>query len=220
MRDNSRTLTWAFLFVGLLSATAVVIAAWMITGGTKPQATASPTLIQPAAQTSSLLLPTPQGNLVFDENFDDGIATGMTVTGDPITNAKWEIIDNNNGDKLFQEENKSGVDWVGFTLGTTSITNGTIEYKVKLVDYGSSSVFCNFRQNSQSRYVFALGENDISIVYQDTEWHILNNAVAPYDFKNNVWYEVRIDLKGNEITVYLDSNKVLTTNDDKLKQGM
>jgi len=175
--------------------------------------------IQPTTQVPSL--PTPQGKLVFDENFDDGFASGITTTS-----TRWEIIDDNNDGKLFQINNSlGGGDWVDIGLILTTIADGTIEYKVNLVDYSNSSgaIACNFRHTAKERYVLSLvaNTNNISINYQgiDDIWRSLDNALTFYDFKKKTWYDVRIDFKGNEIIAYLDSKKVLTATDDRLKTG-
>jgi hypothetical protein len=207
------------MLVALASAAAVVIAA-LITKN-EPLPSAPPlTQMQPITEVNSLL--SPQGNLMFDENFDDGIANGIA-----IANTRWGIIDDNNGGKLFQLDNMSGSDWIGFTLATISIGNGTLEYKVNLDNYSnySGAIACHFRSTSDNRYVFGLAAdtNSISINYQGTDtnnlWRPLDNAVVAFIVKKNTWFEVRIDFYGDEITSYLDEKELLSTADSRLKTG-
>lgn len=176
----------------------------------------------PTVATTIQSLPNPQGELVFDENFDDGIANGIT-----LDNTKWEIVDDNNGGKLIQIDNWPG-DWAGFNLISTTIIDGTIEYKVKVVDYDLSSggaVACNFRSTPEKRYVFYLAvvTKTVFFDYQGIDTNdkmvILENASAPYILEKNMWYAVRIDIKGNEFTAYIDGKKALTATDDRIKLG-
>jgi serine/threonine protein kinase len=173
-------------------------------------------------------LPAPQGELIFDENFDDGIANGITPD-----NTKWEIVDDNNGGKSFQIDNMPGADWIGFhLLDTITIADGTIEYKFKVVDYDISSggilpgtVICNFRARPDETYLFVTtfdgGVVSMNYSLKDGRggWQLLDNALALHIFEKNAWYTVRIDIKGNEFTAYIDGKKVLTARDDRIGAG-
>jgi len=181
-----------------------------------PTATIEPMV----TETPTLTAESQLGKLVFEENFDDGFASGLNTTS-----ARWEIVDDNNRGKLFQIDNSVGGDWVYFGLTSTTIADGTIEFKVNFVDYSNSSgrVACNFRHTPDERYVLSLvaDNNNIAINYQGTDdiWRSLDNAVMDYAFEKEAWYDIRIDFKGNEIITYIDGKKVLTATDDRLKTG-
>ncbi|HXQ39069.1 MAG TPA: family 16 glycoside hydrolase, partial [Anaerolineales bacterium] len=182
-------------------------------------ANASPTPVTPTPESEI-------GQLVFDENFDDGIANEITPN-----NTKWKIVDDSQGGKLFQVDGKpgSGEDWYGFSLASTTIADGTIEYKIRVLDYELSSggsVLCGFRGFPGGSYLFelAVGTKSVFMHHQhkagaNYTWSLLDNATAPYILDKNVWYEVRIDIKGNEFTVYIDDKKALTATDDRIKSG-
>ena len=115
-------------------------------------------------------LPTPTGTLVFSENFNEGIATGLSLDALAADYTKSATINENNGNDVFQIENESEDRWTSFALNTSAISDGTIEYKLKLVATNAiGTTACNFRSSSQSQYVVALDPSGLSINYQGAD---------------------------------------------------
>ena len=166
---------------------------------------------------------TSQAELVFDENFDDGVANEIT-----ISNAEWGLVNVDKTDKALRVDTPN-TDWGYVEFAEQTITNGTVEYSVNLINYDTSlncsgCIAFHFRSTSRARYVFAiLPDGRLSLYYQDAdtndEWVPLTKATSAYNLSPNTWHQVKITLIESDITVYFDGTKVLSAKDDRLKTG-
>jgi len=167
----------------------------------------------------------PEGELEFDENFDDGVVNGIT-----ISNVDWEIFIIDKTDKALRVNNISNTDWGYVEFAEQSVTDGTVECSVNLISYDASLGNCSgcialhFRSTSQARYVFViLPDRGLSLNYQGVDtnngWVPLTKATSAYNLNPNTWHQVKITHIESDITVYFDGTKVLSAKDDRLKTG-
>lgn len=166
-----------------------------------------------------------QGKLVFDEDFNDGVANGIFVS-----NSKVEIINVDKTDKALQITNNSKTEWSGFELEDLTVSNGTIEYSINLADYdpslgGSGAIACSFRSTSQHTYVFGIAPDiqRLSLNYQgvDTDyiWMPLVKGTSAYNLNPNTWHKIKIVFVTDRISIYFDEKQVLSSEDGRLKTG-
>src|SRR5688572_28989281 len=108
-----------------------------------------------------------EAKLVFDENFDDGVVNGIT-----ISNADWEIFNIDKTDKALRVNNISNAEWGYVEFVEQTVTDGTVEYSVNLISYDASLGNCSgciafaFRSTSRASYVFAiLPDQSLSLYY-------------------------------------------------------
>ena len=124
MRENPRTLTWIFIFIAVMSAAAVVIAALISSAPPPPPSSAlssTPATPQQLIQSTSSA-----GSLLFFEDFEDGVAEGIKyIYGD------WKVTTDNDGNKVYEVDNRQNTNYPGFDFGSGSWTNYIVEYRVR-----------------------------------------------------------------------------------------
>ncbi|MFN8414345.1 MAG: hypothetical protein U0Z26_18335 [Anaerolineales bacterium] len=169
-----------------------------------------------------------QGDLVVDENFEDGIANGFTTGGDG-NDWSWEVVDDGTGNMVFEVNNPAAV-WSHSVFGPREFSDGIIQFRVRLLDYdlssdtGSGIALLSFREISRvGGYVLALHafQRQVSLYYfgPDQHWIPLNYGGTTYEFNKNIWYEVELKAKGGNIQSYLNTVSVGTSNDSRFVKG-
>lgn len=126
----------------------------------------------------------------FTDDFGDGDSYGWDAQ------AGWSVI-SENGNYVLQGV---GHNWVD--AGEAGWTDYTFESKVKLV---SGAVHVNFRKCSDGRYFVVFNEGGLYLKRQFNNWTDfadLAEYAEPYDL--NRWYDLKVEVKGSAIKVYVD----------------
>jgi hypothetical protein len=167
-----------------------------------------------------------QGELVFSEDFNDGVANGLEPHG---VSASTVSVDKT--DMALQVINAEQ-EWSYLNFPNQDLGNGRIEYRINLVDYDSSlgdesgAIAFHFRSVPEDRkYLFATvpGIQSLSLNYQgfDTDgiWEPLTKSTTAYNLNKNTWHKIKLELSGSNLEAYFDNVKVLSASDDRLETG-
>jgi len=140
----------------------------------------------------------------------------------------WKVVDDGTGNHVFEQQDPTIQDWPGFVVGGI-IENGVIQFRFKYLSYenfdGSGRVNLSFRQTKDvGGYVLSfnpyINRNTINYVGKDGVWSdFLPGSESMVTFTKDTWYNVRVELKGQSIKVYLNDNLLTSITDNKFKSG-
>jgi hypothetical protein len=158
--------------------------------------------------------------LSFDRDFESN------TSGFAFEKGQWNPAkDKGNG---VLEGNAAGLtdDVAAAVFGPADFSDGLIEFQVlfKNIDFGG--LYLNFRDNFNEAYVLYLSPFDQQIVVgyngQPVDWHLQpfsDRSVQSFSFAQDTWYTVQLEVLGNSFTVWVDENRLFTTNDERFNQG-
>jgi hypothetical protein len=167
----------------------------------------------PVGQTS---LPPSEATLVFSEDFEDGAASGFAFQiGD------WQISKDKSNRVLEFTATGSEAPAAKAYFGPSVFSDGVVEFRVKFIElYG---FYFDFRQQDDAVYVLSL-DPEASVVLlavNATEdfYAFGDNHYQPFTFQKDVWYAVRLEARGQQATVTIDGNRLITGFDKRLAGG-
>ena len=171
-----------------------------------------------AKQTDKIYQPVENGVLVYSNNFEGGQTTGVVFSSE-----QWRITKDKGNEVL--ELNGMGEDGGIAFFGPNDFSDGVINFRLNIRSLGD--VLLNFRSElGMQTYLlyFSPLNNEISLGYSSAskDWNyepFKRNSVRPFQFMENDWYTVRLDVSGDQMTVWVDGNKLLTSSDTNLPQG-
>ena len=170
--------------------------------------------------TPEIATPLGEAKLVFSADFEDGTASGFGFISDNWTVAR------DKSNKVLQADATSFTpdQFTVATFGPTDFSNGVIEFKLKYETIGC--FYTNFRLREGAEYIFYLNgaEGLVSLAYnnQAQDWALTvfsEDTLQSFSAQTGVWYSVRIEARGTQITAYLDGNKLFTGDDARLQSG-
>jgi len=165
----------------------------------------------------SVMFDNQPGDILFDEDFEDGSADGIEL----LTENSWEIITDEDSNQVFQSDNRNSSDYPSFSFGQEDWQDYSIEYKIKLIDSTEENarVALQFRSNGIRYYVLDVGDAEAYLGYslKDDDWKEL--VTQNPTIERNTWYEVRVDVQGDQIDVYLDNSKISSVTDSQITSG-
>jgi len=189
----------------------------------KPTNTPRPTPTPPATLTP--------GQLIVSENFDTP-ATGLIFWSDC-----WEVITDETGNGVVQCDNTNPNDLAGGEITSNRLDDFILEYRVRLIEYSDASwgeglMWVAIRENPESenqvqRYVIAFLPTlqSFSFYYQgtDTDNRWVKPGPQPNSMdrltQNDTWNMVRAEVQGTKFIIWLDGQKVIEIDDDKIREG-
>ena len=219
--DNKKGNSITIAIIGLIGTaiTAIfgspVLVEWIRTR----QVTATPPAIVtqvPAENTDVPVSITPLPNfteqvLIFQEDFDSDTVSGFAYQGN------WQVVKDKNNRVL---ESKGP----GTTIfGPSDFTNGIIEFRVQIQESGSgATTVVNFRDSGNRGYALAFSENQLVLGQ-----HEGNSPVQAFSdettrslvFQMDAWYLIRLEVRGPEIIVFVDNNRIMSARDELLSKG-
>lgn len=183
-------------------------------------ATSTPTPTATTVPTATGIVP---GTVLFEEDFEDGIADNLVYSW-----GGWRASTENNGNTVY-EVNTNTQQHIkydrGASLGFGSIkwTNYSAEYRVKMLNW-KANAWLSFRSDigsNQNLYIEWLSaESDglsLHVNLNDSGWNMLKGLELPvWDQR---WYEVRVEAQGSTLRVYLDNSLMLQTEDASIASG-
>ncbi len=198
--------------------TAIVVALIGLTGTIVTALLASPLLEKLLVGTA---VPTEGGSnsdsvLVFSEDFEKGHASGLSFTSE-----EWQVV---------QEEGSSVLEASGTRNGNTAITFGPNDFADGIIQFrlffrNFDGFILSFRSAGSETYTlyFAPSSEEIKFGYGNSAngWKLepFENGLASFHFAENVWYDVKLEVKGAQMTLWVDDKKLLASSDSRLKQG-
>ncbi|MCA2001929.1 MAG: hypothetical protein LDL51_08710 [Chloroflexi bacterium] len=159
--------------------------------------------------------------LIFDENFEDNIASGFAFEV-----GTWEIVNENSNLALKGVATESIAPAAKAYFGSNDFSDGVVEFRVKFLQ--PQGLYMDFRfDETRGTYLFNLSPEYQTIVLGtntliDGDWifaAISDNSVRSFTFQRNVWYKIKLNLQGEDLILTIDGNRVLAASDPRFKRG-
>jgi hypothetical protein len=206
-KDNGMAIAMIGL-VGTLVAAALgspVLVEWI----RSRQGTATPPAV--VTQVSPIETATPDYTeqiLIFREDFDNDNVSGFAYQGN------WQVGKDKNNRILENAGPGTAI------FGPSDFTHGIIEFRARISGDGFAAV--NFRTNGGSAYALAFAENQMVLGFRES-----GNPVRPFSsettralvFEKDAWYLVRVEVRGAEMIVFVDNNRIMSARDNLLSKG-
>jgi len=131
---------------------------------------------------------------------------------------QWQIVEEMDGNKVFQVDNRNGLEYPSFAFGEDQWTDYITEYRVKLLDQ-TGSVGIQVRSDTSSAYyVVDMGVGEMYLAYPTaTEWVRLLTKFPPV--KLDTWHTFKVIVNGNNIQVFIDNARWIDTDDSRYAKG-
>lgn len=181
----------------------------------------TPTVLATTPPPGTAVGPTlPAGTtLIFEEDFEDGAASGIAYgTG------TWEIIkDKSNHVLQVQADTPSQAVLAEAVFGPSDFASGIIQFGLKFTTLGK--VWINFREMGGPGYYLLLDAMDgqISLGYKSPgasgALDYAPLASNPATFQTETWYLVHIEVRNDQMIVFVDNNRVFSASDGRLLLG-
>jgi hypothetical protein len=159
-----------------------------------------------------------ENGLVFVNDFESGQPSGFALSTD-----EWQVIKADETQVL--EMSGSSNDNTIAVFGPNGFSNGEILFRLNFKQFGG--FLLNFRSSVDVQtytLYFAPTSGEISLGYSsaDNDWDLETfegDSVRPFQFEEDVWYNVKVQASGAQIAVWVDGNKILMSSDSRLQQG-
>lgn len=160
------------------------------------------------------------GNILFEENFEDGKADGFVIEG-----GNWRVTQESSGNRVYEANTKSDLIYANSGFGSKDWGNYVVEYRFKLVEAeldpslsDFSQVYLLFRRNDNA-YVITCNPDNLtfSFVPKRGDWdNLINSGLR---LQRGIWYSIRIEANETDIKAFLNDDLRIHTNDTRLKTG-
>lgn len=154
--------------------------------------------------------------ILIGEDFEDGMMQKTTYVADG-----WQIVTDETGNKVYDIDNSKGSDFPGIAFGSNSWKDYEINLRSRFLGDGATWTIIYFRSaEDASSYVVSISNlKDIFLGYnpQGSGWKDITSTV--HNLEKNVWYWVRIEVKGIEIKVFIDDSLVIHKTDTHYTAG-
>ena len=181
-------------------------------------------LIKRSGATATSVVPTSvppsSATLVFTQNFEDGTTSGLA-----LKQGTWKVVRDKSNRVL--EFAASGSNWPGGTLffGPSDLSDAVVEFQVKFTEL--HGFYLNFReQENGDSYVISLDPGDSVVVwatstFDGTEWQFspVGRSIQPFTFQQDVWYSVRVEMRGEQVVVDINGNRTVSGSDALFSNG-
>ncbi len=154
---------------------------------------------------------------VFWEDFENGHFSGLS-----ISTQEWQVMDYEGGSVLEVSGTYTGNTTVSF--GANDFSDGSIRFRLLFKNFGG--FILTFRSNMDvETYTLYLAprSNEIQLGYGSAanDWNLaaFGDGIRSFEFTESVWYEVKLEAKGGQFTLWIDNKKLLAARDERLQQG-
>jgi hypothetical protein len=202
-KNNSTTIAIIGLFGTIITALfgSPVLVEWI----KSRQATATP---------PAFITPTPgftEQVLIFREDFDNDTVSGFSYEGN------WRIgKDKNNRVLLVSEPGKA-------TFGPSDFTNGIVEFRAQIREStGAGIAAVNFRESKGGAYALAFSEGQLVLGRQERNGSFQafsGETARSLVLEKGAWYLIRVEVRGSEMIVFVDNNRIMSASDESLSKG-
>jgi hypothetical protein len=177
-------------------------------------------LIKKSSATETLAgvtaVPPANATLVFDKDFEDGVVSGFAFrSGD------WEMTkDKSNRVLEFTATGPEAPAAVAY-FGSPDFSDGVVEFRVRFITL--FGMYFDFRQQDDAVYVLSLDPDSKVVLWAvnavEAFYAVGPDTSQPFTFQKDVWYTVRLEARGERVTVNIDGNRILSGSDARLASG-
>jgi hypothetical protein len=97
--------------------------------------------------------------------------------------------------------------------------------QVRINQFGNDETAnLSFRYTNQATYSMVVMQNLTILGYRDSQndWYLepfSDETSRPFIFEEDVWYLVRIEARGSQLSVFIDNNRLFSASDSRLQKG-
>jgi len=162
--------------------------------------------------------PIENGTIVFSNDFEQGQTSGFVFSND-----QWNIT-KDKGNEVLELSGIGTESGIAF-FGPNDFSNGSIKFRFNFRSF--DSFLLNFRgELGVQTYTlyFSPGNNEISLGYSSAanDWEFESfdvNGFRPFQYGGETWYEVRLEVFGEQMIVWINDNKLISSSNSTLQQG-
>jgi hypothetical protein len=176
-----------------------------------------PTLDPSQRSTPSGVAAISAGTVLFEEDFEGDQVRGIGFSAEP----GWRFAADESGNRVYEMDNREGSGYKGFSFGMDEWEDYSVEFRGRLLGFtgSGSEIGLLFRNDGENHYVLDLGEEALYLAYSigGGEWTRLVTQFP--DIQRDAWYNIRVDVKGEEVAVYLDDTQVINARGSRIRRG-
>ncbi len=151
---------------------------------------------------------------LFGDNFEDGNASDWG-----IQYGTWSVVLDNGSYVYYQSSSSEGRTWIG----SASWNDYSVVSKVKIENFNGSNcaLICARYKDGNNYYAASLynsSEGKLQI-RRKTKGSTKILVSKTYPITTGVWYTVKLEVKGNQINMYVNGELELTATDSSLTSG-
>jgi hypothetical protein len=201
--------------------TAIIVAIIGLVGTLTVGVLNSQVIIKLLERSSATPASVDDGQLVFSEDFEDAAASGFA-----FELGEWEVIKEKSNYVLKGVATEAVAPAAKAYFGSNDFSSGVVEFRVKFLQ--PQGLYMDFRfDEAYGTYLFNLSPEYQSIILgtntlENDEWQlaaISGNSTRSFTFQQDVWYKIKLDLRGKDFILNIDDNRVLTASDSRFKEG-
>ena len=154
---------------------------------------------------------------IFHEDFENDKVSGFGYEGE------WLVAKDKNNQVLRGSAEAGTLSKA--TFGPSDFHNGIIEFRIRIEQFSSDhDISIGFRITGQSMYSLSFQPNKIILGFRDRDDGMSlvpfsNETSRALVFEPNTWYLIRIEARGTELIVYIDNNRIISADDERLSKG-
>ena len=219
--DSRKNNSIAIAIIGLIGTivTAVFGSPVFVEWIRSQQTTVPPTAIVtqlPPIETENPVIDTPEPSfsekiLIFREDFDNDNVSGFAYDG------YWQVGKDKNNRILETTGPGKAI------FGPSDFTNGVIEFRMQIQENtGDGIAVVNFRDNGETAYALSFTMNQLDLGYRESNGSIQTfsaETTRSLLFEKDAWYLINIEIRGSQIIVYVDNNRIMSASDQRLGKG-
>lgn len=148
----------------------------------------------------------------FQDRFEEGDNLWTSTSGN------WTIVEDEGNSVYYQSATKEG----RTSAGDSAWSDYTVEADVKVVDFnGSNRTYVAGRYiDGNNFYAASLYNNNDGMleIRKKVSGSTTTLTSKPYTLQTGVWYNVKLEMSGNTINMYVNDTLELSASDSKLKK--
>jgi hypothetical protein len=159
----------------------------------------------------------PNGEAFYD-GFEDGeyMTCPEWIDADPTLGGMWSV--KTDGDTKVLAQSAAVSDWVIAVSGDYTLTDQTVEAKVKFTSSpGMIGIFARFQDARDFYYLYLDGSN--IIVRGKVNNSSITSVKAKAPAVEGTWYTLKLSVIGSTLTGYLNDTMMVTTTDASVLSG-
>jgi hypothetical protein len=207
----------ATVLAALITVAGSIIVALISSPFLKSWLDRTPTPTPPAAGATDTPVSSGAATIVFQNNFDNGSTSGFAFNG--LTG----VLKKDKSNQVLELDASTSAGGSA-TFGSNDFSNGSIEFKLELKN--TNDLLLDFRTTSAQRYTvdFSPSRQVIQLGYSSGSdagsfQLFAGQGSRPFQFNTGIWYSVKLEAAGAQMTVWMDGNKILSSQDTRLTRG-
>jgi hypothetical protein len=165
----------------------------------------------------------PAGALLFEDDFEDGSADGITEFNDA---GRWRVVSDSSGNSVYEVDNRGGTGYPAVAFGSRGWADYAVELRVRYPVHNPDrwGLILEFRASysHDDVYILHLDSADrgaLSLFYTEDNipWTALGTGasrIAP-----ETWYNLRLETVGERIRAFIDGRQLIDVTHLRFSRG-